>query len=653
MMQAHRRNWLSSEHSDGFPSIAVKSILAPASEKRQFVAIITGGNMHHSVDNRTQSASRSLAIVVLLGAMIHTLVLPQPSVHAQADDSVCGRFEFVPYNPPLPTPAESEMTGGGSLGDTYFVIAEGTDHKEVWEVHPLANAWDSPPFDRYVRIWEPDVTPGDGSSPPMLLGWASYEVVDSCSLPADRTLIDDGRYVADVTIPDGTTFAPNAKFTKTWRVQNSGTTTWSAGYQLAFVSGEHMGGPSSVSLSRTVNPGEQMDLAVDLSAPAKPGTYRSTFQIRNAQGVLFGGKLVVIIKVVAPAATSTPKPTATLPRPAATQVGRPPTPTGALRPGDSAVATDTTRLRVGPSVKWGELQTVGPGTRIRILNGPVVADGYTWYSVSLSNNDSYAGWCDDRSLRRETFDSRQIRFNVKNGIFTRLKIVGQNQYGDTTVWEKQFTTGQAVADTKDFWWRETLTLDFDVLNRGSRQCVIDSLHLTTTDQYQPVTYIEGQGCTGDDGSARSDRKYVEQLDEALSFAEASEITSILEKTNAGLGCLDQIAQGIGSKLKIIKLTVNCGSVAIDQVREILGNNHITLQILKGPVAYSLYCTNQYGANAYAAYKDARDAKSWACFLGSKELGSLDMDAACRLTSQARPKAVMGDRWQALSWYCTP
>lgn len=471
--------------------------------------------------------------------------------------------------------------------------------------------------------------------------------------PTAVPLINAAKWLADVTVPDGATFAPNARFIKTWRVQNNGTTTWGSGYQLAFLSGDPMGSPAAVNLTRAVKPGEQIDLSVPLNAPAKPGTYRGVFQLRNAQGTFFGSKLLVVINVFVPIAASTPKPTTPPLRSTATPLGQPPIPTGTLKPGDGAITTGATRLRVGPSIKWGELQTVGADTRMRILNGPVVADGYTWYSVSLSDNDSYAGWCADRSLRRETFDSRQIRFNVRSGTFTRLKIVGQNQYGDTTVWEKKFAMGQTVADTKDFWWRETLTLEFDVLNLGTRQCVIDSLHLTTTDQYQPVTYIGGQGCTGDDGSARSHRNYVEQLDEALSFAEASEITSILEKTDAGLGCLEKIAQGVSSKLKVIALTVSCGSVAIDRVREILEENHITIQILKGPINYSLYCRDRYGAGAYAAYKDSRDAGSWVCILGSKEAGVLDMDAACRLTSPSRPKAVMGDQWQAASWYCTP
>src|SRR5690349_12154805 len=37
---------------------------------------------------------------------------------------------------------------------------------------------------------------------------------------------DSAAYVKDVTIPDGTIFSPGAQFTKTWRLQNIGTCTW-------------------------------------------------------------------------------------------------------------------------------------------------------------------------------------------------------------------------------------------------------------------------------------------------------------------------------------------------------------------------------------------------------------------------------------------
>jgi len=124
--------------------------------------------------------------------------------------------------------------------------------------------------------------------------------------PTTVPLVDNARFVADVTIPDGTIFNPNAKFTKTWRVQNSGTTSWDTGYQLAFLSGDRMSNPATMTLTRSVNPGEQIDLSVPLSAPANPGTYRGIFQMRNVAGAFFGNKLTVVIKVLAPTPTRTP-----------------------------------------------------------------------------------------------------------------------------------------------------------------------------------------------------------------------------------------------------------------------------------------------------------------------------------------------------------
>lgn len=66
------------------------------------------------------------------------------------------------------------------------------------------------------------------------------------------------------------------------------------------------GSPAAVTLARSVQPGEQVELSIPLNAPAKPGTYRGTFQLRDAQGTFFGSKLTTIIKVLAPAAARTP-----------------------------------------------------------------------------------------------------------------------------------------------------------------------------------------------------------------------------------------------------------------------------------------------------------------------------------------------------------
>jgi hypothetical protein len=87
-----------------------------------------------------------------------------------------------------------------------------------------------------------------------------------------------------VTIPDGTTYAPGASFTKTWRLKNAGTCSWS-GYSLVFDSGDQMNGSSPTAIG-AVSPGQEVDISVTLTAPASGGSYRGYWRIRNASGVL-------------------------------------------------------------------------------------------------------------------------------------------------------------------------------------------------------------------------------------------------------------------------------------------------------------------------------------------------------------------------------
>jgi hypothetical protein len=48
-------------------------------------------------------------------------------------------------------------------------------------------------------------------------------------------------YISDITLPDRYEAYPGESLVKTWRIRNTGTTTWGSGYQLAFVSGNQMG----------------------------------------------------------------------------------------------------------------------------------------------------------------------------------------------------------------------------------------------------------------------------------------------------------------------------------------------------------------------------------------------------------------------------
>lgn len=92
------------------------------------------------------------------------------------------------------------------------------------------------------------------------------------------------QFVTDVTVPDGTTMTPNQNFNKKWRIRNIGACSWN-GFSLVFDSGDSMGGPATKPIP-VVNPGQEVDLDVDLKAPATAGTFRSYWRIVTNNNVL-------------------------------------------------------------------------------------------------------------------------------------------------------------------------------------------------------------------------------------------------------------------------------------------------------------------------------------------------------------------------------
>jgi hypothetical protein len=98
---------------------------------------------------------------------------------------------------------------------------------------------------------------------------------------------DNADFVTDVTIPDGTVLDPGESFTKTWRLKNAGTCSWTPSYAVVFSNGDSMSGPATQALTANVNPGQTVDISVNLNAPSTPGTYTSYWKLRNAAGVTF------------------------------------------------------------------------------------------------------------------------------------------------------------------------------------------------------------------------------------------------------------------------------------------------------------------------------------------------------------------------------
>ncbi len=117
---------------------------------------------------------------------------------------------------------------------------------------------------------------------------ATTGVVIPTSTTAPVTRCDWAQFVADITVPDNASIPSNTTFKKTWRIKNIGTCSWSRDYELVFVTGEAMTSTRTIKLPGRVDPGQTVDISIDLTSPNGLGTYRGEWLLRNPNGVRFG-----------------------------------------------------------------------------------------------------------------------------------------------------------------------------------------------------------------------------------------------------------------------------------------------------------------------------------------------------------------------------
>jgi Ig-like domain from next to BRCA1 gene len=116
-------------------------------------------------------------------------------------------------------------------------------------------------------------------------------VVPALALPlqASAATCYQAQFVADVTVPDGTQYASNTTFTKTWRLRNIGTCAWSTSdVSMVFDSGAQLGAPNSVPLPSAVAVGSTVDISVNMTAPNAAGHYIGYWKFKTSQGTIFG-----------------------------------------------------------------------------------------------------------------------------------------------------------------------------------------------------------------------------------------------------------------------------------------------------------------------------------------------------------------------------
>ena len=154
-------------------------------------------------------------------------------------------------------------------------------------------------------------------------------------------LCDSVEFIADVNVPPGTVMSPGAKFIKTWRLQNVGTCEWSRSYQLVFFSGEQMNVPSPIAFPVSVEPGETVDISLEMTAPSMAGSYQGYWMFKNANGALFGigpqANEPFSVDIIVSGTTATPSASTNSPTPSITPLEPSNTPIPSITPGGHTV----------------------------------------------------------------------------------------------------------------------------------------------------------------------------------------------------------------------------------------------------------------------------------------------------------------------------
>mmetsp|Transcript_2598 Transcript_2598/g.3735 ORF Transcript_2598/g.3735 Transcript_2598/m.3735 type:complete len:749 (-) Transcript_2598:31-2277(-) len=114
------------------------------------------------------------------------------------------------------------------------------------------------------------------------------------------------KFVADLSLPDGSLVDANNHVLKTWRISNSGRQDWPEGVRLVCVGGERMSGPLNGLEVPPLPLSAELDLSLGLVAPERPGRYVGYWRLMTGNQERFGHRLWVDITVKEPVTPTLP-----------------------------------------------------------------------------------------------------------------------------------------------------------------------------------------------------------------------------------------------------------------------------------------------------------------------------------------------------------
>ncbi|VDN19409.1 unnamed protein product [Gongylonema pulchrum] len=118
-----------------------------------------------------------------------------------------------------------------------------------------------------------------------------YGSMNGIGLPPPEyvTRLPSMQFVQDITIGEGESVPPSTRFTKTWRLRNSGKESWPIGCFLSYMEGEKLSDSTRMAVE-PLAPGWEIDISIEMVSPAEKGIYQSRWQLNTESGIPFGGK---------------------------------------------------------------------------------------------------------------------------------------------------------------------------------------------------------------------------------------------------------------------------------------------------------------------------------------------------------------------------
>lgn len=149
-----------------------------------------------------------------------------------------------------------------------------------------------------ISLWTVTPEPGETDINAAETPAANSTEEPQSALPSPTpACLDSLRFLADLTIPDGTLVVPGERIDKQWQVQNDGTCDWDGRYTLKVVGGFPPLGADVVQTLYPARAGSEAIIQVIFTGPLSAGIYRSAWQAYDPDGNPFGDTVYIEVVV--------------------------------------------------------------------------------------------------------------------------------------------------------------------------------------------------------------------------------------------------------------------------------------------------------------------------------------------------------------------